>query len=567
MAVTYANVRVWGSGLRPRAAGSMSPALPPSAFNRARLTGVNKASWPEPRPLRGGEYRSSSFTGAPIAGGSSARALPPDAYNTRRLTGRNRREAPIPQPRTAKTRAALMAEGDAAAGDGAELAQKPGGTPEQTFDIGEIVAGLKAAAESAETDEEKDVLAEQLATLRPFVLISKKRQLTEEEQGIVDEVGRALLAQAEGAAGEEVAADTAQRIAFDREQKAISDARQVLGELELERNAKYAEAEARAREYDTFAESARAREREIEVEQREAAAEKARAVHEQLQLEDAARELPDKRAQYERVLKDALKRAKKAKNPRAKAAAEGQVALARQSLYDLNDLADQIRSRHAEETLAEQKLQAYEDDLDKQVEAIAEELPRLGMAARIAGRAAAQAQADLEDEPPPPAVTVPRKRQRPTPARAETTRRKQIEDIATAIGPLSEDIKEALLAAKSSERPRAARQRSAAEEEDFPGARFWGLQEEPQSSEQSSGPPGAWSVSQVMDPRNGRAVLSETLEKVLRASDPRGVLGTNKKGKEPSKQEMWEMIREKGLENKLAAAMREQRPTRYQKVA
>ena len=48
----------------------------------------------------------------------------------------------------------------------------------------------------------------------------------------MDEIGRALLAQAESAVKGEVAADSAQRIAYDADQRAASDAREVLAELE-----------------------------------------------------------------------------------------------------------------------------------------------------------------------------------------------------------------------------------------------------------------------------------------------------------------------------------------------
>jgi hypothetical protein len=118
--------------------------------------------------------------------------------------------------------------GDAAVGQLATKAKALKGkpdTPQSSFNIEEIVAGLRAALESAESDEERDVLNEQLATLRPFVLLSKKRALTDEEQSIVDEIGRALLAQAEGAAKGEVQANMAQRIANDRDQAQASDAR------------------------------------------------------------------------------------------------------------------------------------------------------------------------------------------------------------------------------------------------------------------------------------------------------------------------------------------------------
>ena len=93
---------------------------------------------------------------------------------------------------------------------------------QSSFDINEIVAGLRAALESSESDGERDILNEQLATLRPFVLLSKKRPLTDEEQGIVDEIGRALLAQAESAVKGDVAADSAQRIAYDADQRAAT---------------------------------------------------------------------------------------------------------------------------------------------------------------------------------------------------------------------------------------------------------------------------------------------------------------------------------------------------------
>ena len=175
MAQTYNRVAVWGSGLRPRAVASAEIALPPSAYNTTRLQGTNRKQWPAPHPMRGGDFRSSTFAGAPVARGSSARALPPDVYNLGRLSGGNKRVAPVGQPRTPATRAALM-RGDVATGQlstKAKASKAKADAPQSSFNIEEIVAGLRAALESAESDEERDVLNEQLATLRPFVLLSK----------------------------------------------------------------------------------------------------------------------------------------------------------------------------------------------------------------------------------------------------------------------------------------------------------------------------------------------------------------------------------------------------------
>lgn len=503
MAVTYANVRVWGSGLRPRATASAAPALPPSAYNKTRLTGTNRASWPAPRPLRGAEFRSSSFAGAPIARGSSARAPPPDAYNAGRLTGQNRREAPTPHPRTARTRAALMSEGDAAAGDGPELAgnragKMPPQDPSSSFDINEIVAGLKAAAESAETDEEKDVLTEQLATLRPFVLISKRRPLSEEEQGIVDEVGRALLAQAEGAAGEEVAADAAQRVAFDRDQKAISDARQVLGELEFQRNALTEVAANRAQELADFVADARTTVPLIQKEAAKLAADAKAARADRRSAEKRLANIPAEIAAAEsagdRVAADSLVEEEK-------------------RLEETRENADQFATGAAARI---REITDMERDY-------ATGGPIIEAAARAAGRAAVAAE-DAFARAPLPAATVPRKRRRVVPEREEVARRKQVEALSEAIEPLSVDIQRALFDIAAA----------------APGA-------SPLSAPR-------FTAKEVMSPANERKVLRDVLKDVVRAANG-GILGTNSRGNTPNKEELFKLVRAQGLQQSLADAV------------
>jgi hypothetical protein len=144
--------------------------------------------------------------------------------------------------------------GDAQAGELVEA--EPDAPP--AFDINDIMSGLRAAIESAESDEDRDLLNEQLSVLRPFALLSKKRALTEDEQAVVNEIGRSLLAQAERQAGSEVAADTEQRVLYDRDQAQASDAREVLAGLERDLIAKADIAARRAQEVDEFAAAARA---------------------------------------------------------------------------------------------------------------------------------------------------------------------------------------------------------------------------------------------------------------------------------------------------------------------
>ena len=501
MAVTYRHVQVWGSGLRPRAAASAAPAPPPSAYNKTRLTGTNRACWPAPRPLRGAEFRSSSFTGAPIARGSSAKALPPDVYNAQRLSGQNRRIAPVGQPRTARTRAALMAAGDAAAGDGPELAPEPQRSPllaGSTFDINEIVSGLKAAAESAETDEEKDALNEQLATLRPFVLIARRRQLTEAEQGIVDEVGRALLAQAEGAAGEEVSAETAQRIAFDEEQRALGDTRETLAAMERDRNALIEVAANRAQEMDEFLAEARAVVPRIKREAVTLAA-------------DAKTARGDVRAADKRLA------AIPAEVAAAESAGDEIVADALAEEEKLLEEARENAGRFAAGAAVRLREIADEE------KAIADDGSRLE-AARDAAERAAVAAADALARTPAPVATVQRKRRRAVPGREEVARGKQVEALSEAIEPLSVDIQRALFDIAAA----------------APGA-------SPLSAPR-------FTAKEVMLPANERKVLRDTLRDVVRTANG-GTLGTNSRGNPPNKEELFRLVRKQGLQKELADAV------------
>ena len=200
-------IRLWGSALRPLANASLSPPMQPGAYNVHRLQGQNRrhAVHGIAPGLSGGRRPASSVLpfGAPIAQSSQAKALPPDLYNKGRLTGSNKKVAYIGLgPRTRKTASAIMKSGEVTKDSlqaKAESAKKP-------IDVNELVSGLKAALDVADSEEQRDSINHQLATLRPFVLLAKKRELTDEEQNIVDGIGRALLAQAEEQIGAEVGA-------------------------------------------------------------------------------------------------------------------------------------------------------------------------------------------------------------------------------------------------------------------------------------------------------------------------------------------------------------------------
>lgn len=195
-------VTTWGSGLRRLASFSVSQAGNPSEYNRNRLQGRNtRTSVHGVGPIGPGRPPSSMLPfGGAIAQVSQAKALPPDLYNKNRLTGSNKRVTYIGLgPRSTATASALMKSGEIpnSKEDQAAVARD--------INVDELVSGLKSALEVADTEEQRDVISHQLATLRPFVLLTKKRDLTEQEQQIVNNIGQTLLSQAE----EEVAAQTA----------------------------------------------------------------------------------------------------------------------------------------------------------------------------------------------------------------------------------------------------------------------------------------------------------------------------------------------------------------------
>ena len=462
-----------------------------------------------------------------MARGSSARALPPDVYNLGRLSGGNKRVAPVGQPRTAATRAALM-RGDATT---EQLSTKAKGSkakpdmPQSSFNIEEIVAGLRAALESAESDEERDVLNEQLATLRPFVLLSKKRPLTDEEQGIVDEIGRALLAQAESAVKGEVAADSAQRIAYDADQRAASDAREYLAELERDAAQKADIAARRAHELDLFAEEAKDRIGEITSEATDLRAEEARAAATQADVERRLKEIPtEERAAQQVIRLAAIKVSKKVVAPDAKAAAEADASAAKAALKDLaleeKALAEQDAELHTIQARAASRSQEPADE----EAAIRLEVPRLEAVRDLAIQEAKDAGAALLLTPQPEA-----KRARNVPMREDAARQQQIEILEEALNPLSTNIKRALFE----------------------------MGQQGQAQQAQAGPPpqyiSSWTEKSIMAPVNEGASTVPILKGVLKKA--LGSIGTNRQGNAPNKKELFALIRKNGLAQELADAV------------
>ena len=466
-----------------------------------------------------------------MARGSSARALPPDVYNLGRLSGGNKRVAPVGQPRTAATRAALM-RGDATTeqlSTKAKTSKAKADAPQSSFDINEIVAGLRAALESAESDEERDVLNEQLATLRPFVLLSKKRPLTDEEQGIVDEIGRALLAQAESAVKGEVAADSAQRIAYDADQRAASDAREVLAELERDAAQKADIAARRAHELDLFAEEARDRIAEIAAEDADLRAEEARAAATQADVARRLAEIPTEgRAAKQAIRVAAAKVSKKDVAADKKAAAEADAAAAKAAIKNLaleeKALAEQDAELHTIQARAAIRAQERADE----EAAIRLEVPRLQAVRDLAIQEAKDA-GDALLLTPQPEAKVPRKRARAIPNREDAARQQQIEILEEALNPLSTNIKRALFE----------------------------MGQQGQAQQAQAGPPpqyiSSWTEKSIMAPANEGASTVPILKGVLKKA--LGSIGTNKQGNAPNKKELFALIRKNGLAQELADAV------------
>ena len=438
--------------------------------------------------------------------GQHAKALPPDVYNRGRLQGQNRRVAPVPQPRTEASRRALM-RGDAQAGELVEA--EPDAAP--AFDINEIMSGLRAALESAESDEDRDLLNEQLSVLRPFALLSKKRALTEDEQAVVDEIGRSLRAQAERQAGSEVAADTEQRVLYERDQAQASDAREVLAELERDLVAKADIAARRAQEVDAFAAEARAYVPTILKEARKLEGDAKRAEADVRAIEKRLAEIPGEVATAKgRSDKAAVK---------ALAAEEKVAEEDKQRAVDyIAGAADRLREIAAEEA------------------AIAAKGPRLEAERDAAIKAATDAEGVLLLTAAPEAK-VPRKRARAIPNREEAIRDKQIEVLEEAIAPLSQNIKRALFEQGQSNAAALALAQGIAQAQPGPPPQYI----------------SSWTADSIMLPASYGNSTVPILRSVIKTA--LGAVGTNRQGNPPTKKQLFAIIKQKGLEQQLADAV------------
>jgi len=420
--------------------------------------------------------------------------------------------------------------GDAAVGQLATKAKaskaKPD-TPQSSFNIEEIVAGLRAALESAESDEERDVLNEQLATLRPFVLLSKKRPLTDEEQSIVDEIGRALLAQAEGAAKGEVQADMAQRIAYNKDQQAASDAREVLAELERDLAAKADIAARRAHEVDQFAIAARAHVPEIQKEARKLEGESKRAEADRAAIAKRALEIAREEAAVEAARDAALVEVQTAGKTVKERIALQKVAA--DASKDLKDLSLEEKTLAEDDARADQFISGAADRLREIADeeaAIRAEGPRLEAERDAALQAATDAELALGMAPAPEAK-VPRKRARAIPNREDSARQQQIEILEEALNPLSTNIKRALFEMGQAQQGQA-----------------------------QAAPPqyiSPWTANSIMAPVNQGASTIPILKGVLKAK--LGSIGTNKQGNPPNKKQLFALIQKHGLAQELADAV------------
>ncbi len=228
---TIQGVRAWGSDLRPSARGFLSRPVSAHAYNVDRLQGRNQRRAYIGRHAPPGPSSLKPY-GAPIASVSWSRALPPDVYNRGRLQGRNRRVAVVGRPKTSRRpQASLAIDSDAATAEqnrATELAEAAGGK----HDPAEIVAGLKAARAMVTDDADKDMLDERIAAITPFVLLAKKRPLTEDEQAAVDEAGEAVLAMARDLGQREAEASAAGRIAVAEDEAQVAAQREAVADAE-----------------------------------------------------------------------------------------------------------------------------------------------------------------------------------------------------------------------------------------------------------------------------------------------------------------------------------------------
>jgi hypothetical protein len=132
--------------------------------------------------------------------------VPPEKYDTRRLLGMNTKRAAVAHPRTPATVAHLLG-GPSAAG----LVSKVGRA--HIANPAEVLAGLVAALDTAVDQEERDQLSDLIAAIKPLAAIAGRRQLTPEEQEVVEEIARGLLGTAEAEATQQAQEEQAHQAA------------------------------------------------------------------------------------------------------------------------------------------------------------------------------------------------------------------------------------------------------------------------------------------------------------------------------------------------------------------
>jgi hypothetical protein len=224
-------VGIWGSSLHGAARAEWSATVPPNAYNANRLQGRNRNRVPSGRAPIGPLAPSASIpSGVPSARASWSQPIPPDRYNVGRLTGRNTKRVPDSYPRTLATVAAVL-QGPTPTG----LVSNAGG-PVRPANVAEVMAGLRAALESASNDDERENIKDLMEQLRPIAAIAARRALAPDEQAVVNKVAQEVLGEAEREvaeqAGEEREHQAARAAEFAgiEEQKAANVAAENEGE-------------------------------------------------------------------------------------------------------------------------------------------------------------------------------------------------------------------------------------------------------------------------------------------------------------------------------------------------
>ena len=191
-------VRIWGSNQIPAAIAAAPAAANPGTYNSRYLKPLPGAVCPVARP---GEQ--SSSWGMPAAATGAGRAPAASTYNKNYLEPASRQRYPLPRRTEPNIKSAFGAV-DAAHRDAFTSAEKPRFTPASVLKL------LKSLNTGDIPDEAKEEYEADTARLSAYAAaVATGRVLSQDEQAVVDKIGKKLTTESR----ELVAADAAAELA------------------------------------------------------------------------------------------------------------------------------------------------------------------------------------------------------------------------------------------------------------------------------------------------------------------------------------------------------------------